>query len=269
MKTTNKIILTIAVATMMTTASWGACSTDLDMGGNKVINLSAPYTDGATLPNTNLPNIAWVKSYVAEHGGGSGQPNTVTGAAGLTWLDRNLGAIQVATSSTDYLSYGDLFQWGRFSDGHENITWTNSTTGTGGSTTATKADNPGHSNFIASSSDDWRVNSDDTLWTGTAAANNPCPTGFRLPTETELKAEVNAWSSKNSAGAFDSNLKLPLPGYRANSEEGPLGLVSTHGFYWTSTASNGKAMILRIDADGASWFSSSRAKGYSVRCVQD
>jgi hypothetical protein len=35
------------------------------------------------------------------------------------WLDRNLGATQVATSATDSLAYGDLYQWGRETDGHE------------------------------------------------------------------------------------------------------------------------------------------------------
>jgi hypothetical protein len=35
------------------------------------------------------------------------------------WLDRNLGATQVATSSTDAASYGDLYQWGRNTDGHQ------------------------------------------------------------------------------------------------------------------------------------------------------
>jgi hypothetical protein len=34
-------------------------------------------------------------------------------------MDRNLGASQVATSSTDPASYGDLYQWGRPADGHQ------------------------------------------------------------------------------------------------------------------------------------------------------
>ena len=38
------------------------------------------------------------------------------------WLDRNLGATQVATSSTDTASYGDLYQWGRPFDGHQSRT---------------------------------------------------------------------------------------------------------------------------------------------------
>jgi hypothetical protein len=36
--------------------------------------------------------------------------NPTTGA---TWMDRNLGATQVATSSTDAAAYGDLYQWCR------------------------------------------------------------------------------------------------------------------------------------------------------------
>ncbi len=36
-----------------------------------------------------------------------------------TWMDRNLGASQAATASNDVASYGDYYQWGRFSDGHQ------------------------------------------------------------------------------------------------------------------------------------------------------
>lgn len=38
---------------------------------------------------------------------------------GRVWMDRNLGASRVATSSTDEAAYGDLYQWGRFGDGHQ------------------------------------------------------------------------------------------------------------------------------------------------------
>ncbi|MEA3448519.1 MAG: hypothetical protein U9Q98_08760, partial [Bacteroidota bacterium] len=40
-------------------------------------------------------------------------------ATGKVWMDKNLGASQVADSSNDYNAYGALFQWGRLSDGHE------------------------------------------------------------------------------------------------------------------------------------------------------
>ena len=54
---------------------------------------------------------------------GPSGPTIVNGvtnpSTGKIWMDRNLGAIQVATSSTDENSYGDLYQWGRGADGHQ------------------------------------------------------------------------------------------------------------------------------------------------------
>ena len=111
-------------------------------------------------------------------------------ATGKTWMDRNLGASQAATSSTDALAYGDLYQWGRFSDGHQcrvsEITSTNSAT-----------DTPGHDDFILESVSpfDWRVPQNDNLWQGVGGVNNPCPMGYRLPTEAELNAERLSWGS--------------------------------------------------------------------------
>jgi hypothetical protein len=90
------------------------------------------------------------------------------------WLDRNLGAAQVATSSTDAAAYGDLFQWGRLDDGHQ--VRTSPTT-----TTLSNSDVPGHGNFILSpSTGDWRSPQNNDLWQGVNGINNPCPDGFRL-----------------------------------------------------------------------------------------
>ncbi len=78
------------------------------------------------------------------------------------WLDRNLGAMQVATSSSDEDSYGDLFQWGRLDDGHQEIT--SPTT-----TTLSSGDVPGHGKFITDVSNwlfDWRSPQNDNLWQG-------------------------------------------------------------------------------------------------------
>ncbi len=40
---------------------------------------------------------------------------------GRRWLDRNLGATSTPTAYNDFANYGDLFQWGRFSDGRQKI----------------------------------------------------------------------------------------------------------------------------------------------------
>ena len=61
---------------------------------------------------------------------------------------------------------------------------------------------------------DWRSPQNDNLWQGVNGINNPCPSGYRIPTEAELDAERLSWSSDNSAGAIASALKLPMAGYR-------------------------------------------------------
>jgi len=75
------------------------------------------------------------------------------------WLDKNLGATQVATSSTDASSYGDLYQWGRGTDGHQIRT-------SGTTTTLSTTDVPGNGNFILDPNPpyDWRSPQNDNLW---------------------------------------------------------------------------------------------------------
>jgi hypothetical protein len=137
--------------------------------------------------------------------------NVTNPTTGKIWMDRNLGATQVATSSTDQNAYGDLYQWGRRADGHQCRT---------SPTTATLSsiDQPAHGNFITINSGnyDWRSPQNANLWQGVNGVNNPCPSGYRIPTETEINAERLSWSQNNSAGAFASPLKWTLAGYRSS-----------------------------------------------------
>ena len=148
---------------------------------------------------------------------------TVTSLTGKIWMDRNLGATQVATSSTDIASYGDLYQWGRGTDGHQVRT-------AGTTSTLSSSNTPGHGNCILAPNSpfDWRSPQNNNLWQGVSGVNNPCPTGYRLPTEAEWNAELLSWSSNNSAGAFASPLKLPVAGYRYGGD-GSLYNVGTSG----------------------------------------
>jgi uncharacterized protein (TIGR02145 family) len=188
----------------------------------------------------------------------------ITGPGGGVWMDRNLGATQVAASSTDADSYGDLYQWGRDSDGHESRT-SNTT-----ATTATSAA-AGHGDFItagAGTDYNWTDFADeDTLWQ--SGLNDPCPTGYRIPTEIELQTELDAFSSNDAAGAF-SALKLPLAGYR-NLNSGTLANVGSTGTYWSSTVSSPNARILYFFSSNAGMDTrtGARANGYSVRCIKD
>jgi hypothetical protein len=191
-------------------------------------------------------------------------PGTVTNpATGKIWMDRNLGATRVATSSTDANSYGHLYQWGRGSDGHQ--------VRTSGTTTALSSSNtPGHGNFILAPNSpyDWRSPQNDNLWQGLSGTNNPCPSGYRLPTEAEWNAERLSWSSNNSAGAFASPLKLPVAGGRLGSN-GSLGSVGSYGYYWSSTVDGSGSRGLYFGSTGAGMYYGSRAGGDSVRCLKD
>ena len=179
---------------------------------------------------------------------------------GEIWMDRNLGASQVATSSTDANSYGDLYQWGRRSDGHQCRT-------SGTTSTLSSVDQPAHGDFIIGSSD-WRSSQNTNLWQGVNGVNNPCPIGYRLPTETEITAEMSSWSSSNSSGAFASPLKLPLAGYR-HLNTGSIGDVGTNAYYWQSTLSGTSPRRFGFESVNAGLSGSHQALGFSVRCIKD
>ena len=183
------------------------------------------------------------------------------------WMDRNLGASQVATSSTDAAAYGDLYQWGRAAEGHQ--TRTSGTTATNATTATPSAGNPWDGLFITEPSPphDWLTPQVDTLWQGVHGINNPCPAGYRLPTPAEWDAERLSWSSNDAAGAFSSPLKLPLAGFR--DVLGSLDFVGTNGHYWSSTVNGTNARYLQFNSSNAFMGSFLRASGYSVRCLKD
>ena len=182
---------------------------------------------------------------------------------GRCWKDRNLGASQVATSSTDATAYGDLYQWGRLGDGHQNRT---SVPGDGNSA----YDVPGHSVFLTVSSlpFDWRVPKNDILWQGLGGVNNPCPQGFRLPTEAEWVTERASWDSEDAAGAFASPLKLVVAGSR-NRSSATVENAGSVGVYWCSKVSGTSTRLLALYSSRASMSGAGRANGCSIRCIKD
>jgi uncharacterized protein (TIGR02145 family) len=188
-------------------------------------------------------------------------------SAGQVWMDRNLGASRVATSLHDEEAYGDLYQWGRGADGHEKR---DSATISSLSST----DDPGHGYFITLNSglNDWRSPQNDNLWQGESGTNNPCPSGFRLPTATEWGQEMSSWPRKASANAFASPLKIVAAGIR-NYFNGEID-AGDYGYYWSSMAGDdlhdGYASSLDIGTGHANLNNISyRARGKSVRCIKD
>jgi len=196
-------------------------------------------------------------------------------STGRVWMDRNLGASRTATSSTDYLAYGSQFQWCRAADGHEKITWTSATAGTavnGITTMFSATSTPGHSLFILNTTSPfyWLTTpqTDGSLWWNgtTAGANNPCPTGYHVPTYTEWQNEINAGIS-NDVTAY-SKLKLLLAGDRDRSN-GSLTSIGNIGYYWSSSVNGTLAYSLYFYSSNATYDSNGRSNGFSVRCIKN
>lgn len=193
---------------------------------------------------------------------------------GETWMDRNLGAYTADRSTpgpaggTDCWAYGNLYQWGRASDGHEYRD--SGATATNATTAVPNAGNSWDGLFITetSSNFDWLTPQDDTLWQGVNGTNNPCPAGYRVPTEAELDAERSSWAPGNGReGAITSPLKLPVAGYGLIGSGSPFD-GGNNGYYWSSTVSSTFSQYLNF-GNNSSMVTTLRAFGYSVRCLKD
>ncbi len=154
---------------------------------------------------------------------------------------------------------------GRFADGHQ-------CRNSGTTNTLSSTNTPGHDKFILALDipNDWRSTQNDNLWQGVNGINNPCPKGYRLPTDTEWNAERASWGGSNdSAGAITSPLKLPAAGNR-NYGYGDLLNVGSNGYYWSSTVYNNiGSKFLEFDSSNAKMENTVRARGLSVRCIKD
>jgi uncharacterized protein (TIGR02145 family) len=190
------------------------------------------------------------------------------------WLDRNLGAPNVATTKIDWQNMGDLFQWGRGADGHQLIIrrppGVLNGTVNGNTTTLSNQDNPGHSLFITTDTVpyNWRVPKNPNLWQISTGINNVCPTGWHVPSKDDWEAEQLG----NEDNAY-TRLKLTLAGSR-DSEDGRVGGVGFDGRYWTSTATESgdlvfpSALILTTTISYVS-VTNPPASGLPVRCIKD
>jgi len=255
----------------------------LNLGVGALLGLSGCGSNSSndtnqTTTTTATANANVTTSVVVAHHGINYQtvtsPNT-----GRIWLDKNLGAREACTSFNDEACYGDLYQWGRDTSGHEkrdsqtSNTRANSVTGT-------------NSNFIlidvaldpTTESYDWVANGIDnsgearrTNWNKTDGTS-VCPFGFRLPTASELQDEVlNEGGVQNREDAFNLFLKIPSAGTRSYYN-GNLETVGSRGYLWASDLGDGdyRAQRLQLTDITALWIDNvRRASSASIRCITD
>ncbi|HEX2617328.1 MAG TPA: T9SS type A sorting domain-containing protein [Flavobacteriales bacterium] len=199
----------------------------------------------------------------------------VRAADGHVWLRQNLGASAVAASATDTAGFGDLYQWGRWTDGHEDRESPETYA------TQLSPNNPvglgaGDPSFrIGAFPTDWWLNgtSADGWYGTTASATNgidPCTElgeGWALPTQEDWVVVLNAENITNIATGFSSNLKLPAAGSRT-SDNGILINGGLHGNYWSSTSNSAYAKDLTISPAALNVDDDAyRGYGMCVRCL--
>jgi uncharacterized protein (TIGR02145 family) len=159
---------------------------------------------------------------------------------GVRWATRNVETPGIFTATSE--SSGRLYQWNRLQS------W-----GTVGEI------------------EGWDSSVPPNQWD---ADNDPCPQGWRMPTQAELSALENSGTAaitRNGAvgrlyGTAPNQIFLPAAGWRNNA--GALNSTGVDGYYWSSTPIGGENV-------GTLWLSSEysdvghnfAAYGFSIRCV--
>jgi len=218
-------------------------------------------------------------AYVISDDGGEIYP-PVVGPDGSFWLKHNLEADYVTvgnpnfnpdadiTSIQDVHAYGNLWQWGRKSEGHQLINYPAVNLGSPvNGTTTTKSNNPANALFILSDGN-WRTSADYGLWNKINTSNQVCPKDWRLGTEQEWRDIRDGEGAKFGTINPPDFLQLTLPGIRKNTD----GLVYNTGlgdtFYWTGDYRGDGPQAMRFDGGQDNSYFSSRvaAEGGPVRC---
>ena len=175
---------------------------------------------------------------------------------GICWAPRNVDA--PGTFAANPESYGMYYQW------NKKVGWSSSDPLTSSPSGATW-------NNVADSDAEW------------ASANDPCPDGWRVPTETELESlsptVINPWGpletypSTTIDGRWfgdggEPSLFLPAAGGRY---AGNLGNQGELGEYWHNLANiynMTQGVVLKFGSDDFGFWMTNKNSANSVRCVK-
>ena len=205
----------------------------------------------------------------------------------------------------DNFKYGKLYQWGRkYGQGYDGELYDGDlnylgyysdsyvpekVSGPVSLSTGQSKANEDKFYYNSSSPYDWLYPQDDALWNaGTYYAPvkteyDPCPEGWRVPTNAELYELRNNYSSwitadngqtgrwfsgPNSYTASVPQVFFPAAASRSFYDGGAY-YRGFFAYYWSSRPNYNDAYYLGFESYNVGMNSSNRANGYSVRCVQD
>jgi uncharacterized protein (TIGR02145 family) len=206
------------------------------------------------------------------------------------FLCHNLGADTMLNPHTPVAGLqGAYIQWGKRgpnTTGDSRVDWQT-------------APNDGINGFVApptngnsntSPISGWSQNgASDYFWRtvgGTKTANDPCPTGYRLPTSTEWQSVINnntysktgtftSFNQYSSAIHFGSNgntklLTLPACGLSVSFGDGLVVNRGLFGYYWSSTENGSNSNCLTFNSTGVqSTYLGDRINAMSIRCIEE
>jgi uncharacterized protein (TIGR02145 family) len=242
------------------------------------VKLLASYTDP-------IGQSKFADMEISVQDGLCGCPAKISATEWLTFACHNLGGLDILTGTEPftYTYHGDWYRWGAAVASRKNLSTTTDANPLPAEWTyinTTAPAIPAYQDYDTYQDADW------------LPANNPCPAGWRLPTNPEFAAAVNKtaenvdlptennslsypgtwnWSASNKTN-FSALLKvgdylyLPAAAYRYSSD-GSLRYRGLHGYYWSSSAQSSYGWYVSFTNGEILMVYSNRAYGLSVRCV--
>lgn len=260
---------------VMTAIGGGTATITAEAGGVKATaNLEVLVT-------TAVPTADYIDEYGINHGKGIAIMETV-------WAPVNCGY-----HATNY-KYGKLYQWGRkYGQGYDgqygDAIETVLSDGPVSRKTGESAENSNVFYVVESSPYDWLAPQDRYLWNSGSEAvpvktqYDPCPEGWRVPTETELYQVSRKYvhdqqliiDQHQQGGCIlygnyrpidgAPSLFLPYSGQRSVYKSSDCGYRGSGGYYWSSNSGALDTWRGSSPYIAAPW----NRSGLSVRCVQE
>ena len=273
----NASVVTVDQSGVLTTLS----------SGTAVITAEAGGVTGTCTIKVIAPTTREVKDYEVD--GVSYGEGIVIGE--VIWAPVNCG-YEPSTSDSKGYPYGKLYQWGRkYGQGYSTSYDASSPEIVEGPISAINGQKEKYSNafFTALESPyNWMTPRDDNLWNSGTKENpvkaefDPCPEGWRVPTDAELAQLTNSYSSFTTIGGQKGRyfcgdytyldnapqVFFPVAGYRSYND-GKVYNRGLYGYYWSSRPGINIATYLSFDSSSVHLNYNYCACGYSVRCVQE
>ncbi|CAA7197409.1 fibrobacter succinogenes major paralogous domain-containing protein [Chryseobacterium potabilaquae] len=189
---------------------------------------------------------------------------TVVMCDGKTWMSHNLGADYTLNPNIPVAGiHGAKYQWGRLAPALTQV----------------------EANTNSGSIVGWNItNAPNAAWGNSKTSNDPCPAGFKVPTQVQWQA-LTGCASVSTVGNFanDGNftsafvfssgtnsLTLPYTGKR-DYLTGSMTNRGGSGWYWSSTEiNNDRAFLLLFVGNSFNpTHNELRTAGQSIRCIAE